>query len=254
MVDSSLKLLKNPNALRLLSILLFIVAWHLASLVTDPLFIPSPVAVAKRFSLLILDGTLPIQFLSSMHVFLTGFAIAAIGGVPLGILIGRYDYFAYFSETLINVLYVMPFIALLPIVIIWFGIGFWGKVALVFIAAFFPLAINAEAGVRSVDKFFLEVARSFGAREDEMLWKVVLPSSVPFIVAGLRIALGRAIVATVVAEMFVQLTGLGGLLFYYSNTLDAVSGFSPLILLAILSVGVMQMVKWLENKTTSWRA
>ncbi len=217
------------------------------------LFLPTPVEVAAKFGGLWVRGQLSPAFSESLVLLGGGFLLAIVAAVPLGLLVGRYQVLSHLSEVWVNVLYVMPFVALLPLVIIYFGVGFQAKLVLVLIASFFPLLINTQAGVRNLDAVLLEVAKSFGASEAELLRKIVLPGSVPFIVAGLRIALGRAIVGTVVAEMFLGISGLGGLLFFYANQLDTGSFLAPLILLAAISIGMAEGVRQLERHVASWK-
>ena len=134
--------------------------------------------------------------------FFSGFALAIVVGVPLGILMGWYSRVNAMLEPFVSALYATPRIALLPLVVIWFGIGIASKVAIVFLGAIFPILVNTITGVRTIEADFIKVARSFGASDRQMFLTVVLPSAVPMLLTGLRLGLGHALVGIVVGEMY----------------------------------------------------
>ena len=153
----------------------------------------------------------------------------------------------------INALYSTPQVALTPLLMLWFGLGFTVKVSMVFIFAFFPILINTASGVKNVSGSMVEVGRAYMASERQILMKVVLPAALPFIMAGLRIAVGRAVVGMIVAELFTAITGLGAMLTLYGNLFETAKMFVVILVLALLGVTLIQAAQALERKLARWK-
>lgn len=181
-----------------------------------------------------------------------GFGLAVIIGLALGILMGTVRIVAKLFDPYVNALYAMPTVALVPLVIVWLGLGFEAKVFLTFIVGVFPIVINAQAGVKNIPAAYMETARSFACSRSQTFWKVMLPAAIPFFVAGLRLGLGRALVGVVVAEMFTALSGLGYMVTFYGNTFKTALLFVPIITLALLSIAITELIRWTERRISPW--
>jgi NitT/TauT family transport system permease protein len=245
--------LRNANFVRLLSAVAFVVVWQIVGMATTPLFLPTPMEVINAIPTVYTQGALIANTTASLKILSIGFLLSVAIGVPLGIVIGRYHFAELFSDIYINVFYALPAVALIPLLMVWFGIGDTSKIVIVFLSGFFPILLNTGAGVHNIDHTLVEVARSLGARESELSRKIVLPGSVPFIMTGLRIAIGRAIVGLIVAELFLSLTGLGAMLAEYEANFHTADYFVPLLIIAAISVFMTEAVKHIESRFSSWR-
>ncbi len=209
--------------------------------------------MALHLSLLIAwEIELPTQLGETAAVLAVGYSLSIVVGMTLGILMGTVCPLSKVLDPYVNALYAMPTVALVPLVIIWVGLGFEAKVFLTFIVAVFPIVISAQTGIDNISPAYIETARSFACSRSQMLWKVILPAAIPFFVSGLRLGLGRALVGVVVAEMFTALSGLGYMVTVYGNTFKTAYLFVPIITLAIVSIALTALLRWIERKLTPW--
>jgi len=190
---------------------------------------------------------------ASAAAFALGLVIAVVVGLPLGILLGRSSTLSAMFDPFITAFNATPRLVFLPLLMLWFGIGLWSKVAVVFIGALFPLLINTYEGVRNADKLLINVVRSFGASEWDIARLVVVPNSLPFIVVGLRLAIGRAVLGVVVAEFFGSEDGLGVVMVRAASAFKVDVVFAGLIVFAALSLIMTGLVKLVEDRLTRWR-
>ena len=248
-----LSYLLERNFLRGLSLVVFILGWHLISKGMDPILIPTPFAVFSQFAFFLRGNELMMATVQSLSVLVLGLGLGCVLGIPLGILTGRYLPLYHFSEIGVITLYAVPISALLPLLMVWFGLGFKTKVAFVFLAVSFPLIFNAQAGVRNLDASHVDVFRIFGATERETMAKLATPASLPFIGTGLRVAIGRAVTLTVVVEMLTSISGLGGLILRYGNFLETAKMFVPLLVLAVVALIIYFVAARAEKKLSMWR-
>ena len=191
-----------------LSVVLFFGAWQAIFLVVpfNPLFISKPSLVASGLVDLVTSGDLLRDIAVSAVPFLCGFSAAVVIGVPVGIVMGWRVRVGYALDPLMTVFYASPLVALAPLVVIFFGVGVGGKTLIIFLLSVFPFIFNAYAGVRAVDRLLINVVRSLGGSERDLYFKVIFPSVLPYIVAGARIAVGRALIGAVVAEFFLAIS------------------------------------------------
>jgi NitT/TauT family transport system permease protein len=189
----------------------------------------------------------------SATAFAIGLALAIAAGLPLGILLGRSNTLNAMFDPFITAFNATPRLVFLPLLMLWLGIGLWSKVAIVFLGALFPLLINTHEGVRNADKLLINVVRSFGAKEWDVARLVVIPNSLPFIVVGLRLAIGRAILGVVVAEFFGAQDGLGVLMVRAASSFNVDVVFAGLIIFAALSLIMTGLVKLVEERMNRWR-
>ncbi len=248
----------EPTALGTGSIVLLLLVWEFL-----PHFVPMK-AGTKLFFAVPSDiaGTLWRMFATGaiwepLGVSATGFAIglvfAIVAGLPLGILLGRSTTLNAMFDPFITAFNATPRLVFLPLLMLWFGIGLWSKVAIVFLGALFPLLINTYEGVRNADKLLINVVRSFGAKEWDIARLVVVPNSLPFIVVGLRLAIGRAVIGVVVAEFFGAQDGLGVVMVRAASQFKVDVVFAGLIVFAVLSLVMTGLVKLVEDRMSRWR-
>jgi NitT/TauT family transport system permease protein len=237
-----------------LGVIGFLVLWELVPALglVNPLFTSSPSRVLTAAGLLAANG-LWSDILISGTEFGVGFSLAVFVGVPLGVLLGWYRRCYALFEPLITMLYTTPRVALLPLLILWLGIGLTSKIAVVFLGALFPILINVIAGMRTIDETLLMCARSFGATDRKIFMTLALPSSVPFTLAGLRIGVGRALVGVVVGEMVASTGGIGHMMSVAGATFQTDKVFVGIILIASFGYAVTTLINRFERRFDSWR-
>lgn len=219
----------------------------------SPLFLSSPLTVAAWLVKGFASGTIWQHIAVTAQESAIGFALAIVAGIPIGVGMGRVQMVRDTLEPFIMALYSSPIVAFLPLLIIWLGIGLWSKVVFVFIGAVFAIIINTEAGVSSIDPRLVETARAFTANERQVLTKVVLPSSIPFIVAGLRQSIGRVLIMVVVAELYAATAGLGYLVFQGGAMYDTTQVFGGVTLLAATGIILNQALRAVERRVAPWQ-
>lgn len=218
-----------------------------------PLIVTPLSSIVTSFWMMATTGTLWRHISTSSIEFLWGFALAAVVGIGLGILIATSPIARDFIDPWISALYSTPTVALAPLFIVIFGIDIPSKIAVVFLLAVFPVVINTAAGIRATDRVYIEAARSFCASRRQIFQKVLIPSALPFIVAGLRLGIGRGLVGVVVGELFGARAGLGFLVLTSSQLFDTSGVWVGVFILAgtgILSVVILQKV---ERRMAPWR-
>src|SRR5207248_3235264 len=178
---------------------------------------------------------------------------AIVIGVPLGILMGWYGRVNAVLDPFVSALYAMPRIALLPLLMIWFGIGILSKIAIVFLGAIFPILVNTITGVRTVHADFVKVARSFGANDWQMFLTVVLPASVPLLLTGLRLGLGHALVGIVVGELYGATHGLGYLIATSGARFQTDKVMVGILLISAAGVALTELLRQIEKRFERWR-
>jgi NitT/TauT family transport system permease protein len=235
------------------SVIVTLLAWEWYGRQVDPIFFSYPTQIAAAVPEMLKRGDLQVAFWSSMTELSCGLAVAIVIGTILGLLMGRYRVLDNLFELQLNALYSTPNVALVPLLILWFGLGFEAKAVMVCLAAVFPLIVNTYSGVRNISNSLLDVARAEGASELQIVTKVVVPASLPFIMTGIRLAIGRAVVGMVVAEMFMASDGLGAALIAYGNAFATDKVFVVIIILSLLGVVLTEIVRFAENRIAPWK-
>jgi ABC-type nitrate/sulfonate/bicarbonate transport system permease component len=243
----------HPNLIRAASILFFLVVWEIYGRETDPILFTYPTAVVEAFFTLLASGELLRQMAVSLGALAAGFGLSLILGVGLGLAMGRSRLAEAIFEPHVNALYATPQVALTPLFMMWFGLGFAVKVAVVFLFAFFPILINTASGAKNVSASIVEVGRAYQASRRQIMFKIVFPAALPFIMAGVRIAVGRGLVGMIVAELFTAITGLGAMLSLYGNIFETAKMFVVIIVLAGLGIGLIHATQMLERKMARWK-
>jgi ABC-type nitrate/sulfonate/bicarbonate transport system permease component len=217
------------------------------------LFFTVPSHIAGTLWTMFATGSIWAPLGVSASAFAIGLLLAVVAGLPLGVLLGRSATLNAMVDPFITAFNATPRLVFLPLLMLWFGIGIWSKVAVVFLGAVFPLLINTYEGVRNADKLLINVVRSFGAGEWDIARLVVVPNSLPFIIVGLRLAIGRAVLGVVVSEFFGSQDGLGVMMVRAASQFKVDIVFAGLIVFAALSLIMTGLVKLIEDRLTRWR-
>ena len=217
------------------------------------LFFTTPSRIAVTLWDMFASGEIWTPLRVSAAAFAIGLAIAVAVGLPLGVLLGRSRTLNAMLDPFITAFNATPRLVFLPLLLLWFGLGMWSKVVIVFIGALFPILINTYEGVRNSDKILINVVRSFGAKEWDIARLVVVPNALPYIVAGLRLAIGRAVLGVVVAEFFGSEEGLGVIMVRAASSYHVDVVFAGVVVFAALSLIMTSLVKMIENHLNSWR-
>lgn len=243
----------RPAYVRLVSFLVLLALWEVAGRSVNPLFFAGPSTILGAFGDLLRSGELWEALMFSGKNLLIGFALAVVAGIAVGLLMGRYPIVEYTFDSFINALYVTPLVALIPLIMLWFGLGTEAKIFIVFLMAVFPILINTWVGVQKVNEDLIDVAVSFCANERQLFNKIIIHATLPYIMAGLRLGIGRAIIGMVIAEFFTGINGLGGIIINAGNNFQTAKMFVPIIILMLLGVGLTEAVKVLEARIAPWQ-
>jgi NitT/TauT family transport system permease protein len=219
----------------------------------SPLFFSGPSAIAKQFRVLLTEGTLLTDILFSGKNFIVGLSAAAVAGVVLGVVIGWYRQIRLIFDPFLNALYATPRIALMPLIIIWFGTEWRSKVFIVFMMAFFPILVNTVGGVRSLDPELLRAARAFCASDWQIFKTIAIPGSVPFILTGMRQGVALGLIGVVIGEMFGGSQGVGFLVAYGGQTFQTDTVFVGVIIIAASGMLLTFLTERLERRFSRWR-
>jgi NitT/TauT family transport system permease protein len=220
----------------------------------DTTLIPPLSKIAGAWLRLLMNGKLLENLVTSLWTLFAGFFLAVILGIIIGVLMGRFRPVEHFLDLYINALMSAPMTAFVPLLIMWFGLGVESRIAVVFLFAFFVIVINTMTGVKQVDRIFVEMARSFGAKELEVFFKVVLPAAMPAIMAGVSIGMGRAVKGIVTAEMLLTLTGIGGMIMQYGSAFATDALFAVILTILMVAMIAMKLVKMVDRRLTGWKA
>ena len=251
--------------------------WVGTSGIVNPMFTSSPSRIIKAADRLFFDGGIGAMFAAlfagnlaaawtviakgsiykdiwiSLQELLAGYGLAIVVGIPLGLSLGWFRRWNYIMEPFVSALYATPSVALLPLYIIWFGIGINSKIAVIFMSAIFYLIMYARVGVTTVDSNILKCARSFGANDMQLLRTVVLPSSVPYIMTGLRLSSGRALIGVVVGELYAATAGVGYLITVAGATFQTDKVFVGVLIITFTGVLMASIIQRIEDRFQTWR-
>lgn len=237
------------------SFIVFLALWELNTYLAlvKPDLISSPGRVIVAGWRLLTDGEFYSHFYVSMLELFGGFILAVVSGLIIGALIGRYRIIGSLFDPLLMALYSTPTVALVPLFVLWFGVGVGSKVFIVFIASFFPVLMNTASGIRQVDPLLTRMSRSFGATDWQMFQKVLLPGALPAIITGIRLGWGRGIIGFVIGEMYVSLKGLGYLIRTYGNAIQTDYLFFLVLFVAAIGLIGTNLFRRLEQALSPWR-
>ena len=239
------------------SLFVLIFAWELTLTYifpANPFFFTKPSLIGSAFGEQIQGAKLWHDLAVSSQAFLWGFSFAVVIGIPLGLVMGWRRRVEYSLDPFLTALYASPLVALAPLFIIIFGVGVLGKAALVFLLSVFPFVFNTFAGVKSTDSLLINVIRSFGGGEKDLYLKVILPSTIPYIIAGARLAIGRGLVGIIVGEFYAASEGIGFAILQAGDTYRLPEMFVGIIILSLIAVLLTELMRKLELTVAPWRA
>ena len=233
----------------------FFLGWELSTRfeILNPFFFPPFTKIIAKGYELFANGTIWEHMWFSLTNFLIGFVVSVALGVVIGVPMGWYKTVSKTFDPLLSGVYATPLIALLPLIIMMFGLGAISKIIMTVLAAVFPILINTMAGIANTDHRLITMARAFGAKDSTIFLKVSVPGSLPFIVAGMRVALGRALVYIVVAEQYGAATGLGYLSSVAAQRFQMAAMFVPIVIIAALGAGLNELLKMVESRLEKWK-
>ena len=238
---------------RLLSLLVLLVVWEFYGRRVNPILCTYPTAILHAFIGLVTSGELQSYMKESLLVLFYASILSVIVGVLLGVVMGRFSLVEWATDIYVSALYSMPMVAMVPLIVLWFGFRVPAKVTIVFLFMVFPILLNTYQGVKDVDRNLQEVACSFCSSEGQLWRHLIIPSAIPFIVVGVRLAIGRGLVGMIVAEFYTSVTGLGYMIVRYANAFETDKLFVPIVVVMILGVGLMSLAKWIEGRIAPWR-
>jgi NitT/TauT family transport system permease protein len=236
-----------------IGILVGAAVWEILGRAEVSLLIPPLSSIAEAWWTMLQDGTLVAASIVSLQTFTIGFLLALTIGLPLGFAIGRYRTPRIALSPFVNALMATPHIAVVPLILLWVGTGFEGRILVVFLFTFIPLLVNVESGVLTVNPHLIAMARSFGARESQVMRHVVALDSLPLVLAGVRLSIGRAVKGTVTGEIILASAGLGKLLLLYGQTLSAPQIYAIVITIVAFAMAVTEGFRLFERRMLTWK-
>jgi NitT/TauT family transport system permease protein len=249
-------LANEKKILGTIAVAIFLIAWELVGNVfqwINPMFMSAPSLIFKAGYEMFRTGEIYHDLYVSGVEFLGGYFLAAVVGIPFGIMTGWYKRMSYIFDPFVNALNATPRVALLPLVIIWLGIGILSKVGIIFLGAVFSILINTRDGVKTTPANLLNAARSFGASEWMVFKTVVVPSTIPFILTGLRLAVGRALVGVLVGELYAATAGIGFMITVAGATFQTDKVFVGVGIFALSGMIGMELLTKVERRFDKWR-
>ncbi|MSP51419.1 MAG: ABC transporter permease [Alphaproteobacteria bacterium] len=244
---------ERPNIIRAVSLLIFFIFWEYAAGGADVLFIVTPSAIYEAFANLVQKGLFFKLLGQSFEHYWIGTLISVVAGVALGVITALWWQAEYTLDPFINGFYAVPKPALVPLFILWFGFDTLSKVAIIVSIAIFPVIVNTYAGIRDVRGAMLDVGRAFSASPRQIFFKIIVPGSVPYIMTGIRLSVGLAIVGMVVAEFFTAMVGFGGLVRDSADKFETAEVYVAVILIGIIGIASTEVIGYVERRISRWR-
>jgi NitT/TauT family transport system permease protein len=244
----------NNLVIRMISLAIFLGIWQVGAMNVDPVLFTSPGKVALAAIDMIRSGELWAGLAPSLLVLVMGLTLAVIFGTLLGLALARFRVLDVGLSVYITFLYSIPSVALVPLIVLWAGYETTAKVIILFLFAFFPMVINTYQGVKSVDPKLLEVGRAFRCSERQLWTNIVLPGALPFIVTGIRLAVGRGMIGMVLADLYTAISGIGYLIVRTASTFQVDKMFVPIVTLGLLGVTLTALLRFVETRVAPWTA
>lgn len=241
----------SSRALSTISVVVFLAVWQFVTSagLIEPVFLASPTDILRTaYQQFFLDNEIYTHIRVSLTEAVIGFAMAIVVGVFLGLAMGRFDRVRHVFEPFVMALYSTPSVALLPLFILWLGIGLWSKVLIVFLGGVFAILVNTIAGVRGTNPRLIETARAFTASQTEVFLYIILPAAIPFIVAGIRLAIGRVLISVFVAELYMSNEGVGFLITQAGATYNTALMLMGILLFTLTGMGLSQSLSFVEDR------
>ena len=240
--------------IRLVSLAIALSLWQMVGASIDPVLFTTPTKVAVAAVDMVFSGELWTYLWPSLIVLVIGLVLAIVLGTAIGLLLARYHILDVGLTVYITFLYSIPSVALVPLIVLWAGYETTAKVTILFMFAFFPMVINTYQGVKTVDPKLLEVGRAFRCSERQLWTNIVLPAALPFIVTGIRLAVGRGMIGMVLADLYTAISGIGYLIVRTASTFQVDKMFVPIVTLGLLGVTLTALLRMAEKKVAPWTA
>ncbi|PWA10649.1 ABC transporter permease [Pueribacillus theae] len=221
--------------------------------IVPPLFLPAPSAIILAGWDMLTNGELVDNLLASLYRIVIGYSIGATVGILVGLILGFSRWFDAIGTPIVYSIYPIPKIALLPLFILWLGIGELSKVTIIALGVFFPVVINTYSGVKSVDQMLIKAAVTFGSNYFNVIRKVILPGALPMIFAGLKLAAGTSLLLLVAAEMIAAQKGIGSMVLHYGNLMITTKLMVGVLILSLLGLTFNRVLQWIEYKLLPWK-
>lgn len=241
-------------AIRLVSLVAVLAFWEIFGGQIDAALFTTPIAIGKAAVVMVGSGELWAYLAPSLVVLAIGLSLAAVVGVAVGLMLARFWLLDVAFGVYITFLYSIPSVALVPLIVLWAGFETAAKVIILFLFAFFPMAINTYQGVKNVDHKLIEVGRAFRCTEWQLWKNIVLPGALPFIVTGLRLAVGRGLIGMVLADLYTAISGIGYLIVRTASTYQVDKMFVPIVTLGLLGVTLTACLRFMEIRVAPWTA
>src|ERR671932_2356012 len=238
--------------IRLVSLAVFLAAWQLLGQRVDPVLFTTPVAVVSAAAGMLASGELWFYLWPSLVVLGIGLLLAIVVGVATGLLLARVPVLDTALDMYITFLYSIPSVALVPLIVLWAGFETSAKIIILFLFAYFPVVINTYQGVKNVDSKLIEVGRAFRCSERQLWAHIVLPAALPFIVTGVRLAVGRGLIGMVLADLYTAISGIGYLIVRSASTYRVDKMFVPVVVLGLLGIALTALLRAAERWVAPW--
>ena len=238
--------------IRAVSLVIVLSVWEHFGRQVNPVLFTYPTAVAAAGRQMIASGELWQYLSQSLFVLAFGLALSSVFGIALGLVMARFWVLDIAIDTYITALYSIPSVALVPVLVLWIGFESTAKIVVIFLFTFFPIVINTYQGVKNVDARLVEVGRAFRCSEGQLWTNIVLPAAVPFIVAGLRLAIGRGLIGMVLADLYTAITGIGYLIQRYASIYRTDAMFVPVVTLGVLGITLTGLLRFVERRVAPW--
>ena len=246
--------LSRPSVyLPIVSLIVVFGGWEIVGRSINPLLFAPPSAVLREFGDLLQTGELQAAAMVTVRALFLGYILAVLVGIPFGIVMGAWTRFGDILQPYLYAIFATPRVVLVPLIVVWFGIGFEARLFLVFFWSMIAISVNTAQGVRHARPDLVEVARSFQATRLQMARHVLIPGAVPFVVSGLRIGAERAIVGVIIGEMFLQIVGLGGVITKGSQELLPAKMLCAVAVIAILGTIIVTALDAVEQRFQDWK-
>ncbi|GAA4075267.1 ABC transporter permease [Actinomadura miaoliensis] len=234
------------------AVIVLLAIWEIAARQVEPILAAPPSRVLRAMVTMTQDGSLPKAVLETAKPFAAGYLLAIVAGVPIGLLVGRFRVVEAALGWLVIAGYAMPMIALIPVFVLWFGLGFAVKTVMVMVMTVFAIIINTWNGVQNVPRTTIEVGTAFNASQARILRQIVIPSVIPSIMTGLRIGIGKAVIGIVIAEFFTALGGLGGVIVEAGHSFQPDRMFAAVVVLMVAAVVLTWLIGLAERRIAPW--
>ncbi|NRF96015.1 ABC transporter permease [Paenibacillus frigoriresistens] len=246
---------KIPAYASIIGILGILIIWEAICRMelVSPLFLPAPTAILSAGWDMAVSGEMHPDILASLYRIIAGYLIGAVCGIVFGLILGFSRWVDAMLTPVVYSLYPIPKIALLPLFVLWLGIGETPKITMIALGVFFPVVINTFSGVKNVDPILIKAAVTFGSSHFNVIRKVILPGSLPMIFAGLKLAMGSALLLLVPAEMIAAQQGVGSMVQHYGNLMLATKLMVGVVILSLMGLVFNRTLQWIERKLLPWK-